>query len=481
MMPWTYAEALAYLNQHVNYEKKAGYVYSEDTYKLDRVRRLLALLGNPQEQYPAVIIAGTKGKGSTSALIEAGARAAGLRTGFYSSPHLHTFRERIRLDGALIEEEAVARLLETQLQPVAAGMGAGGNPDDVPTYYELCTALGFLAFAEAGVDLAVLEVGLGGRLDATNVVTPALAVITPISYDHMAILGDTLGKIAYEKAGIIKPGGVVLAAPQPEEAATVIRQAAAERGATLYSPADLLAPRAGDGAPYMDGGGWPLGRKLHFALRTLRGAGDRPPVVQVGLPLLGRHQVTNAHAAAATLVLLHAHGPAALRRLTPDALAEALRSGFYGVEWPGRLEILVRYPRPFVVVDGAHNGDSARRLREALEEDFHVRGRRVIFVLGANQGHNAADILRELAPVAAHAVFTPIRTSVRSLPAEELAALWAPSGVPYTLAPDTAAAVAVAQERAAALDARVICVTGSLYLVGEAREVYGRGWGRDPV
>lgn len=478
-MPWTYADALAYLNARVNYEKKAGYIYSEDTYKLDRVRHLLALLGNPQEAYPAVIIAGTKGKGSTAALIEAGARAAGLRTGFYSSPHLHTFRERIRLDGALIGEEAVARLVETRLQPVVAQMAASGNPGDVPTYYELCTALGFLAFVEARVDLAVLEVGLGGRLDATNVVTPALAVITPISYDHMAILGDTLGQIAYEKAGIIKPGGVVVTAPQPDEAAAVIRQAAAAQDATLYQATDLVAPTPGDGAPARDDAGWPAGRDLHFILRVLEPAPGQAVVIGTRLPLPGRHQVTNAHTAAAALALLHRSGPGALRVLLPAELARAIQTGFAQVEWPGRLEIVAR--QPLVVVDGAHNGESAQRLREALAEDFGVEGRQVVYVLGANQGHNAADILRELAPLAAHAVFTPIRTSVRSLAAEELAALWAPSGIPYTLAPDSTAALAAAQARAAALGARLICVTGSLYLVGEARAAFGRSYGHDPV
>src|SRR5437868_1755697 len=147
-MAMSYGEALAFLNERVNYERKANYVYSADTYKLDRVRRLLDLLVQPQERYPAVIIAGTKGKGSTAALIEAALRAAGVRTGFYSSPHLHTFRERVRVAGALIPEGEVARLIETRLEPVAREMGASGNADDWPTYYELCTALGFLYFAE---------------------------------------------------------------------------------------------------------------------------------------------------------------------------------------------------------------------------------------------------------------------------------------------------------------------------------------------
>ena len=172
-------------------------------------------------------------------------RAAGLHTGFYSSPHLHTMRERMRLDGVPIPEADLARLVELRLKPVADPLVAAGDPDEVPTYYELCTALAFVYFAEARADFAVLEVGLGGRLDATNVVTPALAVITPISYDHMAILGNTLGEIASEKAGIIKEGGVVLSAPQPEEAATVIAQVAAARG----TPRSIIPPTSWPSAP----------------------------------------------------------------------------------------------------------------------------------------------------------------------------------------------------------------------------------------
>jgi dihydrofolate synthase/folylpolyglutamate synthase len=473
-MAWTYAEALTYLNQFINYEKRSNTTYSSDAFRVGRVRRLLARLGDPHTRYPSAIIAGTKGKGSTAALLDSMLRAAGLHTGFYSSPHLHTMRERMRLDGAPIPEADLARLVETRLQPVAGPLLAEGDPDEVPTYYELCTALAFLYFAEAGVDFAVLEVGLGGRLDATNVVTPALAVITPISYDHMAILGDTLGQIATEKAGIIKEGRVVLSAPQPEEAATVIAQVAADRHAPLYHPADLLVPGPADGDVILTSTGIPGGRRVDLSVRDAEGA-----AIQARLPLLGRHQVENAHMAAAGVLLLHRQGPDALRGLSLAALVAAITTGIEQVDWPGRLEIVSR--TPLIVVDGAHNGESARRLREALEDDFGVTGREVVYVFGLNQGHNAADIIGELAPLAAHAVLTPIVTSPRSTPPAELAPLWAAHGVSTTPAAQVAAALAQATEIAGRRGARMICATGSLYLVGEARVAFGRSLGSDPV
>jgi dihydrofolate synthase/folylpolyglutamate synthase len=473
-MSWTYAEALTYLNQFINYEKRSNTTYTSDAFRVGRVRRLLARLGDPHTRYPSAIIAGTKGKGSTAALLDAMLRAAGLRTGFYSSPHLHTMRERMRLDGVPIPEADLARLVETRLAPVAGPLLAGGDPDEVPTYYELLTALAFLYFAEAGIDFAVLEVGLGGRLDATNVVTPALAVITPISYDHMAILGDTLGQIAFEKAGIIKEGEVVLSAPQPEEAAGVIARVAAERQATLYHPADLLVPGPADGTGIRDAEGIPLGRQVDLRLREPGGG-----AIRARLPLLGRHQVANAHTAAAGVLLLRENGPDTLRRLPPDALAAAIARGIARVDWPGRLEILSR--APLTVVDGAHNGESALRLREALEEDFGVVGRQVVYVFGVNQGHSAPDIIRELAPLAAQVVLAPILTSARSTPPADLAPLWESLGVPVTPAADVRAALAQAADLAPRTGARLICATGSLYLVGEAREAFGRSLGHDPA
>jgi len=253
----------------------------------------------------------------------------------------------------------------------------------------------------------------------------------------------------------------------------VIRRVAAERGAALHFTPDLLTPGPADGLSMVDTDNLPTGRVIDVTL-----AGEEGTPLQAYVPLLGGHQVTNAHTAAAALALLHQHGPERLRRLTTPELIAALTIGFARVEWPGRLEIVGR--DPLVVLDGAHNGESAQRLREALTEDFGVQGRAVVYVLGVNQGHNAADILRELAPLAVHAVFTPIR-SARSTLAADLAALWAPTGAPYSLAESVPAALAEAQDRVAALGARLVCATGSLYLVGEAREAFGRSTGHDPL
>ena len=217
-----------------------------------------------------------------------------------------------------------------------------------------------------------------------------------------------------------------------------------------------------------------LGRRIDLQARE---PADVPVHARLALP--GRHQVGNAHTAAAGVLLLRRNGPEALRRLSPEALAAAIAGGIEQVDWPGRLEILAR--TPLIVVDGAHNGESALRLREALQEDFSVDGQEVVYVFGVNQGHSAPDIVRELAPLAAHVVLAPILTSARSLPPAELAPLWEAESVPWTAAANVAAALAQAAEIAARIGGRLICATGSLYLVGEAREAFGRSLGHDPL
>ena len=210
-----YREALSYIYHFTDYEKRGFAVYAPEFYNLDRVRQLLGLLGDPQTNFQAIHIAGTKGKGSTAALIEAVLREAGYRTGLYTSPHLHSYRERIQVRGELIPEREVARLI-TEIQPLVERIAS-------ITTFEIITAMAFAWFAEQGVEWAVVEVGLGGRLDATNVVKPAVSVITSISLDHMLILGDTVSQIAQEKAVIIKEGVPVVSAPQPDEALAVIK------------------------------------------------------------------------------------------------------------------------------------------------------------------------------------------------------------------------------------------------------------------
>ncbi|MCL7453713.1 MAG: bifunctional folylpolyglutamate synthase/dihydrofolate synthase [Anaerolineae bacterium] len=356
-----YRDALSYIYHFTDYEKRGFAAYAPEFYSLDRVRRLLALLGDPQDAFQAIHIAGTKGKGSTAALAESMLRAAGYRTGLYTSPHLHSYRERIQVGGELISEGDVARLIH-ELRPVAEQI-----PDI--TTFEVMTAMAFGWFAEQAVDWAVLEVGLGGRLDATNVISPALAVITSISLDHMLILGDTIHQIAQEKAGIIKEGVPVVSAPQPDEALAVIEAVCQERAAPLTLVGRDWTWQAGRSD--LDG--------QHFAIMSQSEVLD-----DLWMPLLGRHQLVNATTAVAALRAL----PGQAGTLPPSAI----RAGLHDVVWPGRLEILNR--SPLVVVDSAHNGDSAEKLMAALEE--HLDFQRLILVLGASPDHATPEMLTAL-------------------------------------------------------------------------------------
>ena len=286
-LPTDYQAALDYIFNYVDYERRRSVPYTETAWNLDRARRVLAALGNPHERLRFVHVAGSKGKGSTAANVESILRASGFRTGFYTSPHLHTFRERIRIDGQLIDRADVVRLLAECKSAVEA----------VPaiTTFEIITVLALLHFAQQQVDWVVLEVGLGGRLDATNVVTPAVSVITPISYEHTALLGNTLDLIAREKAGIIKPGVPVVVAPQHDEALAAIQAVADQQGARL-----ILAGRDWTWrsvADTLDGQVFDIEYAADPAVPSF--AKITAPVLartfsSLHTPLLGTHQLANA-------------------------------------------------------------------------------------------------------------------------------------------------------------------------------------------
>jgi dihydrofolate synthase/folylpolyglutamate synthase len=430
-----YRDALIYLYSFTDYEKRGFAAYAPEFYNLDRVRRLLALIGEPQRAFKAVHIAGTKGKGSTAAMIESVLRAGGYRTGLYTSPHLHTFRERIVVAGELIPEESVSGLVE-EMQPLVAQV------EDVTTF-EIITCLAFAWFARQGVEWAVIEVGLGGRLDATNVLDPEVTVITPISYDHMAILGDTLAEIAAEKAGIIKPGLPVVSAPQPDEVLAVIRDVADRHGAPL-----TLLGRDWTwqlGAAGLDG--------QSFTVRN--GGGDITR--ELFLPLLGEHQVANAAMAVAAIDLLEQGGL--------ELPASALREGLRAVRWPGRLEILNR--EPLVIADGAHNGDSARKLVAALRAVGGIR--RLTLVLGGSPDHLSSDLLGALLPAAARVIATQ-SSHPRAASAAWVQARAAELGFQVEVSESVAQALDLALTGAGPQD--LICCTGSLFVAGEARAAW---------
>jgi dihydrofolate synthase/folylpolyglutamate synthase len=399
----TYKEALDYIYSFTDYEKRSDYRYAPEHFDLGRMERLTALLDNPQQRFEAIHIAGTKGKGSTAAMIASILRAAGYKTGLYTSPHLHTFRERVQLDGQLISEEAVADLTE-RLQPQIPQI------EDLTTF-EIMTALAFLYFAEEEVDLAVLEVGMGGRLDATNIVTPLVAVITSLSYDHTPYLGSTLPLIAREKAGIIKDGAVVVSAPQSPEAMAVIEEVCQERGALLFRIGEQWTWQ-GEGAS-LEGqsftvdlnnpGAWP---------EDLRPSGARCGH-RYWMPLLGEHQLINATTAVAVAELLPGLGV----HISEEAIAQGLRQ----VRWPGRLEVLSR--APFLVVDGAHNADSAHQLAAALRKCFQYE--RLFLIFGASLEKDVDGMLRELLPLVHRVIVTqaqhPRASAVQPLREELLA------------------------------------------------------------
>jgi len=402
-------------------------------YDLERIRTLLTRLGDPQHAFRSLLIAGTKGKGSTAAFAESMLRAAGYRTGLYTSPHLHTFRERIKINGEMITEEKVVQVLEVMRPHLESIAGL--------TAFELITALAFYVFAEMGVEVAVLEVGLGGRLDATNVVHPSVAVITSISYDHTQLLGDTLWLIAREKAGIIRPGALVISAPQVPEAMTLIEEVCAGRRA------ELIVVGEGDyrwleGHATMHGQSFELGGESYW------------------IPLLGRHQIPNAVTAWAALDGME-------QRASLVVPLDARRQGLRNTNWPGRLEIL--HCHPYLVVDSAHNGDSASKLRQALHDFFP--GRDVTLVFGASADHPFTDALRELLPVARRTLITRSRHPRAAAP-EALLETVVRLGWQASVITPVGQAIEAALQNGGIND--LICVTGSIFTVADAREYWFR-------
>ncbi|MFQ6016164.1 MAG: bifunctional folylpolyglutamate synthase/dihydrofolate synthase [Anaerolineae bacterium] len=455
-----YDEALNYLYSFTDYEKSTKYLYSPENFNLGRVERLLSLLDNPQRQFRSILIAGTKGKGSTAAMIASVLQAAGYRVGLYTQPHLHTYRERTRVDGELIPEAdfvALVSLIKPCIETMKDYPGLGQL-----TTYELGTALTLTYFAQRKVDVAVLEVGMGGRLDATNVVTPMLSIITSISFDHTHILGDTLTKIAREKGGIIKQGGVVLSAPQAPEVMSVLRHISRQKQARLFvvgqdwqweitsfdqrTQSFAVSSRM-------------RGTKQNSGSTTFSVAADYAPDGVFTIPLPGAHQVINATTAIAAIELLRSHDIV----VPHDSLREGLRT----VRWPGRLEILGEHP--LVIADGAHNADSAQKLLAALKRHFDFQ--RLILVLGMFSDKDIAGIVGQLVPSAVKVIVTKMNSTRAADPTllKEAAERYK-AGV--IVKEDTAGAIQQALAEADKED--LICITGSLSLVAEAREWFGR-------
>lgn len=404
---------------------------------LEQIRALILALDHPDLSYPSVLVAGTNGKGSVTAMLERGLRDAGYRTGRYTSPHLTAIEERMAISGVPLAPAAFDRFAER----IRDAAGALPHP---PSFFEATTALALEAFREASVDVAILEVGLGGRLDATNAVTPVMSVITAVDFDHQQYLGHTIEEIAAEKAGIIKPGVPVILGSNPDVVRSIVGGVAAERGAPLtYAPDHVTVDAS-----------------IANGITSVRLATPAGPWPALALGLRGRHQIDNAVTAARALEVLDA-----TRRLSIPASAR--HGALERVAWPARLEMRAwrqHGKRIDVLVDGAHNPAGARALAAYIDE---VYASRLPIVFGAMQDKDVSGLVRALAGSASAFVFTAAH-SPRAAAPDSLAAL------ARRIAPDVPVHVAATQidalTTAASLGAPIV-VAGSLYLAGEIREL----------
>jgi dihydrofolate synthase/folylpolyglutamate synthase len=454
-------------------------------FDLAHMRVLLAAQAHPERRFPAVLIAGTNGKGSTAATLASILRAAGYHTALYTSPHLVRLNERIRINGEEIADSVFAGLHDW-VEEIANRLVAAGELPWHPSFFEMLTAIAFEHFAQAKVDIAVLEVGMGGRLDATNVVEPLVSVITDISLDHQKFLGNTLAEIAGEKAGIIHPGGVVVTLPQHPAANDVIGKAVLERSARAVSAVPYVRPVS----PAADALAPP---HAPYSLEVMGEA------ITVQSPLIGRHQYRNIALAIAAAVELNHVATASgnscvgtgLRQACPEQLKRseavervqgerssptifhippaAIAAGIRNTRWPGRFQIIPAHgPSPELVLDVAHNPAGAWALRSALSQTYPERA--LTFVFGAMRDKAIAEIAEILFPLAAHIVATRAENP-RSATPEEIQEAARRTAAEVLTAPNVPAALA--QARSLAGSQGLVVITGSIYIVGEAMRELG--------
>lgn len=449
-MDKSYQDALDFLYSFIDYSLKRNFHNAEEKFNLDRMREFMSCLGDPQDDYRIMHVAGTKGKGSVSALCESILRAEGYVTGLYTSPHMVDFTERIRVDGLVIPEDTLVELVE-QIKPTT---------QIIPeiTTFELTTALAFLYFSQKEVEYAVIEVGLGGRLDATNIVDPFLSIITSISYDHVQILGNTLSEIAGEKGGIIKPEKPVVVAPQMAEAREKLTAIAQERNSQLIQVGRdfLYAPESHNikGQSFLV---WTPEEHQAFEETDEYEENTAWRPLRFQIPLLGRHQVENAATAFAALKTAEGSGL--------SLSDEAYKEGFENVFWPGRMEII--NPDPPIVIDAAHNRNSAFRLCQAMEDYFP--GRPICLVFGASEGKDIKGMFQELLP-RAKSVITTQSIHPRAIDSETLARIVLRCGrSAKAITPIEKAFMQVLKD---ADQADVILITGSVFVAAAAREIF---------
>lgn len=447
-----YSEAVAYLDSYVNYEKLPDYRWTQAAFRLDRMFRMLELLGDPHKSYPSVHVAGTKGKGSTCAFTASVLSSHGKKTGLYLSPHVLNLRERVSIDGRWIEEEDFAEIM-SDLRPVIERV----EKEMIPTtYFEILTALGMVYFARRGVEAAVLEVGIGGRLDATNVVTPVVSVIANIGFDHMDKLGNTLAEIAGEKCGIVKRGVPVVSSSQLPEAMEVIERICKERNSPLSV----------------------VGRDIRVSTDP-----DRPGTIRFETPdrtftveklgIEGSHQRENA---ACALGAIEELGRAGVLEIDEGRVAEGLAR----THLRARFELIPG--EPYVLLDGAHNQDSLRALAESIKLTTELSGRKTVAVVGLAADKDLRSCLSILSEVADEFVFTTT-SNPRAAPPEKLAdVLSQVSAKPARVIKNNIEAFHAG--RAVAGRDGLVVVAGSFYLAGDIasammEEDRGCGWAAD--
>jgi len=437
-------------------------------FDLTHMRVLLGAMNHPERTFPSVLIAGTNGKGSTAATLASILRASQLKTALYTSPHLIRINERIRIDGEAIADNDFAALYR-ETDDLAGRLVAGGDLPLHPSFFEMMTAIAFAYFARQRVTIAVLEVGMGGRLDATNVVEPLVSVITDISLDHQKFLGNTVSEIAREKVGIIRPGGVVVTLPQQPAANDVIGNTILDLDAVGVSAVPYVPPVSPPSAQYLV----PSTQKIHLTAENAEGSESdqflyRYPLsvmnkqILIETPLVGRHQLRNVALAIAAAEQISMKG---FPGITPESIERGIRE----TRWPGRFQVLARNAEhPEIVLDVAHNPAGAWALRSALSERYDDRP--LIFVFGAMRDKAISEMTEILFPLADR-VIAAMPANPRAASPDEIRQAAIRTGASI----ETAAEVKAALDRACATagPGSVVVVTGSIYLVGEAMQILG--------
>lgn len=451
----SYEEAQVFLYKAIDYEKLISYQYNASTFSLDRMFRMLEYVGNPHKAFPSIHITGTKGKGSTSIMMSTILEHAGLRTGLFTSPHLIDLKERIQINHQNISEEEFTSNLN-EFRPYIQHL-QDTDPSASPTFFEILTAVAMLYFKKKQVDIAVLEVGLGGRLDSTNVVIPQVSVITNVGLDHTAILGNTLSSIAYEKAGIIKQGVPVVSAVESPEALSVIEKTCKEKDTRLYLLGrDIWISECG-----MRNADLPLNPKVpnpkseRGLLCTIKTWRHTYP--EIFLPLIGAHQAKNCALALGALEIMREQG-----NISIDD--ETIRDAFAHVYCPARIEVVGGNPR--IILDYAHTVDSMKFLRESLLGNFTFH--KLILVLGFSQDKDLDNILKEIVSIGDSILVTQSNNPRAAAPEDLYKRIEKLCGKHAELFENTQDAVFAAKQKASKED--LICITGSAYVAGEAKQ-----------